>query len=192
MPDFGEYLTPRFTEIWDNYADFAAEYRGNELGVCDELSAGETGDKNLKLLFYSLYSRFGNSPIASTDRNRFKYNLYSIIYNYAPTWIKRLSIQKKLRDLSDDEILAGSKQINNFAQNPSTEPSTSALEELTTINTQNTVNYKRSKLDAYTVLWSALRSDVTEEFLRTFDKLFLKVVATPYPVLYGYDIEENF
>lgn len=191
MPKFGEYLTPKFTEIWENYNDFSIEYRDNELGVIPEFASGTVGDQNLKLLYYSLYSRFGNSPIASTDRNRFKYNLYSIIYNYAPTWLKRLDIQKKLRDLTDEELFTGSKQINNFAQNPSTEPSTSALQELTTINSQNTVNYKRSKMDAYTTLWGALRSDVTEEFLRAFDRLFMRVVSTPHPVLYGYKIEET-
>ena len=33
--------------------------------------------------------------------------------------------------------------------NPGTEPSTGSLEELTSINAQNTTGYKKSKLDAY-------------------------------------------
>ena len=173
-----------FTEIWDNFDDFITEYTANELGVVSMTSAEQ------KLLFYSLYSRFGNSPIASTDVNRFKYNLYSTIYNYAPAWLKRLDIQKKLRELTEDDLLKGSKQINNFARNPSTEPSTDALTELQTINEQSTVNYKRSKLDAYATLWGLLRPDVTEEFLRQFDRLFLKIVTPAAPLLYGYEIED--
>lgn len=61
-------------------------------------------------------------------------------------------MQNELRTMSDDDLIKGSKQIVNHSYNPSTTPSTATLEELTTINEQNTNNYKRSKLDAYAFL----------------------------------------
>lgn len=61
-------------------------------------------------------------------------------------------MQNELRTMSDDDLIKGSKQIVNHSYNPSTAPSTATLEELTTINEQNTNNYKRSKLDAYAFL----------------------------------------
>ena len=54
--------------------------------------------------------------------------------------------------MSEDDLVKGSKQIVNHSYNPSTAPSTSTLEELTTINEQNTNNYKKGKLDAYAFL----------------------------------------
>ena len=68
---------------------------------------------------------------------------------YGPTWEKRLDIQEKLRNISDDELRLGSKAIYNHALNPSTAPSTQALEELSYINDQSTSNYRKSKMDAY-------------------------------------------
>ena len=67
--------------------------------------------------------------------------------------------------LSDDEILIGSKAIYNHAFNPSVAPSTQNMTELPYINDQNTTNFKRSKLDAYTLLLELLETDVTEEFI---------------------------
>lgn len=48
--------------------------------------------------------------------------------------------------------MQGSKVINNHAFNPSGSPTTATLEELTYTNEQTTQNYKKSKLEAYTVL----------------------------------------
>lgn len=96
-----------------------------------------------------LYARYGNSSIANEDVNQFKYKVFSIIFQYGPTWEKRLDIQSKLRNLSDADILAGQKAVYNNALNPGTAPGTSSPEELTYINAQNTTSLKKSKMDAY-------------------------------------------
>lgn len=108
---------------------------------------------------------------------------------YGPTWEKRLDVQEKVRALSEDELREGGKSIYNTALNPSTEPSTSSLEELQTINTQNTANRKRSKLDAYSTLVALLETDVTAYFLDRFRELFLKVVAPELPLWYETESE---
>ena len=51
--------------------------------------------------------------------------------------------------------------IFNHSFNPSSAPSTSSLEELTTINDQNTNNVKRGKLESYQALWEMIATDVT-------------------------------
>lgn len=99
-----------------------------------------------------LYARYGNNPIANRDTHQFKFKIFSIIYQYGPTWEKRLAIQEDLRGLSGDDLLKGTKAIYNSALNPSTAPSTGSLDELTYINSQNTTNYKKSKMDAYAQL----------------------------------------
>ena len=114
--------------------------------------------------------------------------LFAIIFQYAPTWEKKLDIQNKVRNLTEDEIRTGTKAIYNQAMNPGTEPSTDSLEELTSINTQNTTGYKKSKLDAYMSVWSMLATDVTEELIVRFKPLFSKWVLGS-PLLYA-DEEE--
>jgi hypothetical protein len=88
-------------------------------------------------------------------------------------------------------LLAGSKAIYNTALNPSVSPSTSSLEELTYINSQNTTNYKRSKLEAYAQLLDLLEVDVTEEFLNKFKKCFKVFVAPEEPTLFVTEIDDD-
>lgn len=139
---------------------------------------------DLKILYYLLYGQYGNSVIASSDTEQFKYKVYSIIFMYGPTWCKRLEVQKRLRELNETDLITGGKAIYNHAFNPDTAPSTSTLEELLAINDQNTTNYKKSKMEGYSILLSLLETDVTKEFLDKFKKLFITVVEPELPLWY--------
>ena len=166
---YGNFRTRTFVEIWNNEEEFANDYNNNGIPV-------SISSVSLKTLFYLLYARYGNSNIASSDENQFKYKVFSTIFMYAPAWEKRLDIQKKLRELSDEEIMKGSTAIYNSALNPSTAPSTAALEELPYINQQNATKYKKAKMDAYATLYALIETDVTEELIGKFKKLFITIV----------------
>lgn len=166
---YGNFRTRTFVEIWNNEEAFANDYNNNGIPVT-------ISSVSLKTLFYLLYARYGNSNIASSDENQFKYKVFSTIFMYAPSWEKRLDIQKKLRELSDEEIMKGSTAIYNSALNPSTAPSTAALEELPYINQQNATKYKKAKMDAYATLYALIETDVTEELIGKFKKLFKTIV----------------
>lgn len=181
--DYQVYRTNTFQEIWDSAAKFVAEYKAN--GIKTTIS-----DDSCTTLYYLLYAKYGNNPIASSDQNRFKYAVWATIFKYGPTWEKRLEIQDKLRALSEDDLLRSGKSIFNHAYNPSTEPSTGSLEELPGINEQNTNQYVKSKIDAYGSLMELLRTDVTEQFLGEFRKLF-KICLVENPLLYVTDLKEG-
>ena len=166
------YDTKLFTEIWEDKDAFLSDYNGaTAVGIPSTISSA-----NATVLYYLLYAKYGNNPIANLDEEQFKYKVFAIIWQYGPTWEKRISIQTALRNLSDTDIQLGAKAIYNTALNPSTAPTTSSLTELTYINQQNTTNYKKSKLEAYGILWELLKTDVTEEFLNRFKKLFKQFV----------------
>lgn len=164
--------TKTFTEIYETVNDFIYDY--NNLALPRTITVD-----NAMILYYLLYAKYGNNNITNKDENQFKYKLFSTIWKYGPTWEKKLSIQSSLRSLTDTQLLEGAKAIYNHAFNPETAPSTQTLEELTYINDQNTTNYKKSKMDAYTQLWGLLATDVTEEFLIRFSPLFKKFIS-PY------------
>ena len=138
----------------------------------------------LDLLYYLLVARYANSVIASDDENRFKYQMFSIIFQYGPTWAKELEIQKSIRALTEDELREGTRNTVNNAANPSTQPSTIDTDELPYVNQQNVSKVKRSKVDGYALVLSLLKEDVSEEFLRRFQKLFLTVVQPERPLWY--------
>lgn len=177
---YGNYRQVKFTDVWKDVNSFLTEYQNNGIKTTISQQSAQT-------LYYLLYSRFGNSTIASSDTNRFKYDVWGTIFSYGPTWEKRLEIQEKLRGLSDDELFTGATQIFNHAYNPGTAPSTSTLDELTAINEQNTNKNKKDKLNAYAMLMSLLEIDVTQQFLDKFKKLFLTVVQPELPLWYTTD-----
>ena len=160
-----QYDTKLFTDIYDKVDTFVADYNTINLG-------GITDPTLINKLFYLLYAKFGNSPIANLDENQFKYKLFSTVFMYGPAWEKKLDIQNEIRNLSADELLQGAKAIYNHALNPETDPSTLAPDELTYINEQNTTQYKKSKMDAYGQLWRLISTDVTADFLAKFNDCF--------------------
>lgn len=174
---YGSYRTRTFTDIYPKVEDFIKDYTYN--GIKTTITTD-----SITTLYYLLYARYGNSHIVNSDENQFKYRLFSTIFMYGPTWEKRLDVQNKLRGLTDKELIEGTKQINNHSYNPSTEPSTSDTEELPTTNEQTSTKYKKSKMDAYAILIALLETDVTEEFVAKFKKLFLSIVEPQNPLWY--------
>ena len=177
-----QYDTKLFTDIYDKVDTFVADYNSINLG-------GLTDTTLVTKLFYLLYAKFGNSPIANLDENQFKYKLFSVVFMYGPAWEKRLDIQNEIRTLKPEDLLQGAKAIYNHALNPETDPSTLAPDELTYINEQNTTQYKKSKMDAYGQLWRLISTDVTADFLAKFNDCFKKFVKPANPLIYAIDEE---
>ena len=181
-----KYNTLTFAQIWDSLAKFTADYNDGIQYFYQNPSPLKPD--SVSTLYFLLYAKYGNSPIANNDVNQFKFKVWSIIYAYGPMWEKKQEIEDAVRGLTEDELLRGSKQIYNHAYNPSSTPSTATLEELTYINDQNTATHKKSKMEAYSILWELLHASETEEFLRQFKKLFSVAVADQFVPFY---IEEE-
>ena len=184
-----EYITKTFTGVWDRYEKFKQDY--DEL--IPLLSGGTTPlkDDNVKATFYLLYARYGNNPIVNYDEMQFKMKVFSVIVTYGPTWERKKGIQNTLRNLTEDQLVQGAKQIYNHAFNPSTDPSTNELEEITHINDQNVTNNKKSKMEAYSILWANLHVDSTDEYLNKFKNCFSRFVGDQYPIIYKEEQEEE-
>lgn len=176
------YGNKKFIDIYPDYDTFKS-------AIDDSFIAGIITDDNYKVLYNLLLGRYATAEINSSSGSLYwKSRLYNVIYEYAPRYFKGREIQDALRkiDLESEELQQGTKAIYNTALNPNTTPKTTDLEELNYINSQNTTNYKYSKLDGYQRLKDLLSRDGTSEFLNKFQKLFIQVL-TPYkPLLYDY------
>lgn len=188
---YGSYRTKKFGDVWSTVEDFITDYSNNGIpATIPTRNPSMSRDQgSVYNLYYLLYSRYGNDVIASSDLQRFKMNLFAIIWQYGPNWAKNLEIQSKLRKLTDEEITQGSVQIYNQADNPSTDPSTDTSEFLQYIKAQNTAINKKGKLEGYALLDSLLKRDVTQEFLNRFKPLF-KTVVEPEEILLYEDYQE--
>lgn len=179
---FGNFRTQKFTDIYPDVETFLDDYHNNGIPAIVK-------DNNISTLYYLLYAKYGNSTIANFDVNQFTYKMFSIIFQYGPTWEKELDIQTNLRSLTNEQLLEGSKAIYNHAYNPNTTPTENQPEELTYINEQNTTKYKKGVLDGYMLLQSLLEEDVTGKFLKKFKDLFIKIVEPYSPLWYETIIE---
>lgn len=175
----------KFHQFWGTDVDsFVADAQANGIPLLINTDTAKTA-------YWLLLAEFANSTIANDDETQFKNRLFSTIFRYGPTWEKRLEIQEKIRNLSEEEIARGAKQIINKAEHPGTQPSTASLEELDMISEQNVVNNKRDKLTGYNNLLALLETDVTASFIDRFRPLFLKCVAPEQPTLYRNLMEDE-
>lgn len=181
---YGSFRQIKFSDVWDEVDEFLEDYEDNGVPTSITTTSATT-------LYYLLLSKYANSTIASSDINQFKLKVFATIFQFGPTWEKRLDVQKKLRELTDSDLEEGSTAIHNHAFHPATEPTTQTTEELSYIDEQNTTKYKKGKLDKYAMLWELLDTDVTGYFLKQFEKLFLKVVYPEAPLYYITETEEE-
>lgn len=180
-----KYNTKLFGEIFpdlETWLEFCTDY--------DTLVDVIT-DTNKEILYYLLSAKYTNNPICNWSISQFYLKMASIIFEFGPTWEKRLALQKSIRDMTDADLREASKQVYNEAYNDNTAPSTTTTEEITYINKQNVNKGTRNKLDAYVNQWNSLRSDVSEEFLKKFDVCFMKFLVVPLPTLYYQDEEDE-
>lgn len=168
---YGIHSHRKFTDLYSDADSFIADY--NDVGIPTTIS-----EVNARTLYYLLYARYGNSIISSFDETQFKYQVFSTIYRYGPTWQKRLQIQEQLRTMTDDEIREGTMQINNNALHPGQAPGTDAFEAIKGIDSQSATKYKKDRLTAYANMMSLLERDVTGEFIDKFKYLF-RIITQP-------------
>lgn len=181
---YGSYRSNKFSDIFENAEVFKDDYLSSGICIMANSLKQPLDNDFIVAQYYLLSARYANSIVASSDPQRFKENLFSLIWQYGLPWKSKIEIQDKLRNLSEAELLQGNMSINNSAQNPSTEPSTSDDLELSFINAQTVSKNKKSKLAAYATLYELIKTDVTELYLSKFKKLFLTVVEPEEPLLY--------
>lgn len=177
---YGNQRTRTFAEIYPTVDDFKAAYDSNPFA-----SATNIGADDITKIYYLLYANYGNSSICSSDEYRFEIKLFSIIYQYGPTYIQKTLIQKAIREKALDDFKTGGKVIYNTALNPNVAPTTNTLTELPYINNQNTNNYVKSDAESMQIKWELMNDSLESEFLAKFKSLFLKIVNPTVPLWYS-------
>ena len=129
---FPQYDTKLMTEVWSQASEFLTDYQN--AGIPTTIS-----NQNATTLYYLLYARYGNTPIANYDENQWKYKMFSIIFQYGPTWEKRLSIQDTLRGLQISDLVDNGSFHELFSHSASeTSSKTGSDNNTRTLNTTET------------------------------------------------------
>lgn len=173
------------TEIYPTLEDFVKDYNNN--GLPPILKNADS----INTIYYLLQAAYGTWQIASNSSKVFAQKLFSTIWQYGPVWERKVELQTKIRNLSDDELAQGTKSIYNKALNPGSEPSTGSLLELNAILEQNTANVKRGKVEGLQLGWLLLDADLTKEFLDHFKPLFSKWNLDSNAIYVDFNEEED-
>lgn len=181
------YNTKTFSQIFPTFNSFKYCF-DNEFNAYAKDCISED---SLKALYWLIYSRYGENPIVNLSEIIFKAKMVANTYQKGPTWERRLTLQQEIRQLSEEDLLKGARTIFNKALHDETEPGTNTDEELDYLNQQDVSKITRSKLDAYSFLQDILKTDVTEEFLSSYAKLFSRFVSPTNTRIYVNDIEED-
>lgn len=184
---YGYYRTRSFSDIYPTFDKFKEDYETTKLTK----TLVNKNDETLMNLYTLLYARYCDSHIASSNEYAFRLKLWSTVFMYGPTWEKRLEIQKRIRELAEEEISKGNANVNNFAIHPDTDPATDATNPLSYITNQTYITQKRGKMEALILQYNQLETDVTESFITEFKKLFLTVVFPEEPGWYYNYSEED-
>ena len=124
-----QYDTKLMTEVWSDASGFLTDYQN--VGIPTTIS-----NQNATTLYYLLYARYGNTPIANYDENQWKYKMFSIIFQYGPTWEKRLDIQTTLRGLQIADLVDnGSYRALSSQSGTETSSKTGSDNNTRTLNT---------------------------------------------------------
>ena len=191
MPIFKEQWEQKSYDIY-NFPTFSDEFPSatefKDYYLNCGIPAKLLDTNNINTVYYLLYAQYGNTPIAFTDENQFRYNIMTRIFMYGPSWERRLQVQDRIRALSEEELSNGSMQIYNNALNPSTPIKTSksveggtpivsnegtmSSKQIGYINGQNVTINKRGLLEGFAMLEALLVTDVTKDFVKKFNDLF--------------------
>ena len=126
---FPQYDTKLMTEVWSDASGFLTDYQN--VGIPTTITT-----TNATTLYYLLYAKYGNTPIANYDENQWKYKVFSIIYQYGPTWEKRLDIQTTLRGLQIADLVDdGSYRALSSQSGSETSSKTGSDNNTRTLNT---------------------------------------------------------
>lgn len=169
-----KYRNKTFIEVYPTKDSFVADTQSR-----DYFPITITED-SAKTLYYLLCSKYRNNPISNEEEELFRIKLQSIVYQYGGAWEKKLDVQKKILALTDEDLAKGSTMIYNHAYNPESDPTAEAAEPLGFINDQNVTANKKSKIESYGVLWGAIRTDVSKQFIDKFKVCFRSFVGYDY------------
>lgn len=163
------YDKPNFAQIFKSDENFETEW--NNSPFAKQL---EDEELDIKFVFALLYSEYGSDVPYGDNLEKFKYQIFSLIFQYGPTWTQELRIQKDIRKagLDINNFREGSMAIVNHAYNPSTPPAAGSSDLLGYINEQNVNKNQRSLADGYALLISLMKTDITYNFLNKFRYLF--------------------
>lgn len=172
------YATRSFKEIFSSVDEFKDFYY-----KCGLPTVFKSSD-SITTLYYLLYARYANSHIMSDDEGQFKYQMFSLIFQYGGTWEKELEIQKQVRALDIESLRDAGTNLYQHAYNPGTATNGDVEQIIDYTNEATKSSSKKAIAQAYIELDALLKRDVSNYFISRFKDLFNPFAFSQYNTTY--------
>lgn len=122
--------------------------------------------------YLALVGRYGSSHIRYHNRYQFMAQFFTLYIEAQERLLSKIKINKRLRNLTEEEALTGSKIITNNATNPDTSPATDAYEPLPYVNSQSAQKERLGEVKGLYGWKHSVGGQAYIEFVDTFKQLF--------------------
>lgn len=167
-----EKVKKTFLNVYPTVDDFLSEYQKNHF-VIEGVSNQELTD-----VYYSLMSEYMESEF------KYRYSidmihlaLFRTLRDQYPAYKKRLEIQKKIFDLTMEDILSGGIFINSGMDNTDSNNIDPLNTELPYTRTKSLQKRQYSQIDALGRNYASIISGLTADFIESFRDLFIRFIV---------------
>lgn len=165
------YNTELFKNVFPEYKSFSDWYKSIPLSENDTDCPSE---KTFTLIAYE----YNDSHLAYSVEG-FKQHFALQLYSYYKEFEETTKSIISLMNLTDKDIAIADSMITNIANIPETASSTD-VEEVDFVSTQQKSINKKGKLQVQKELLSNKRAFTTKTFLNRFRSLFIKILSPSY------------
>lgn len=149
----------KFLELYDNY-------------MIEHINLD---DEELEIIYKILYNNYCNCSVAYDTPNAFYRMFFLEIFNSGEDYIIKLNMVKRLRQLSEDDLVKEYETVSNVANNDNEIVSDPLQHIVPYITTQSSSTSKGNKANAILRGLSAYRDNNVKYFVDKFQYLFLTI-----------------
>ncbi len=179
-------VQPTITDIWPDETTFLDQYFASPF-----FKEGQLEYATLTEFYWKFLAAYPANTFRYDDVATCQLKVFGTVSQYLPNMQKKLSIQQRIVDMEEREIMRSGSQVSNFANNPDTDPPNDAEEALNLISSQNYVSKKLNAIDALGRQFMSIVDGLWDELLARFRDFFALVLIDVCERLFVTD-EDDF
>lgn len=139
---------------------------------------------DLDKVFWHLMSKYDESHYSYKSDDKCKLKTFHVIHQYLPTYLKRIELQERIRNMTDQDLFDSGKQVVKSANTPDVEEDMNSLSTPQYTDNIQVQNRQSAKLLAIQQQYGSILDNVWDEFIDKFAFLFKKFMFIPYDYIY--------
>lgn len=169
-------------DIWQTQEMFYNDFMSSPFA--SDIDNNYYTQQDLFDVFWHLMSVYDESHYNYKTEDKCKLKTFHVVHEYLPIYLKRISLQKRIRDMTDEDLFDSGKQVMKSANTPDTEIDMNTLTTAHYADNIQVQNRQTGKLIALQQQYASIIDNVWDEFIQKFAFMFKKFMFIPYDYIY--------